>query len=356
MTRPIHLLLCLMFALPASAQEISDRLGPAEAERELVLRSTTDLDVLRPVLEGFLATRPGVAIRYEQWLSNNLYRLALAECDAGDSGADLVLSSAVQHMVELVNRGCAYSHVSEQTAALPEALSWRDELWGVTREPAVMIYNRDLVPPEDIPRSRFDLLDLLRDPDSRYTGRVATYDIEASGLGYLFAYADSLEATTFGGLMEAFGRSGTVATCCSAEIMEGVLGGDYLIAYNIIGSYALQLAQEERRLGIIAPSDYTLMLSRGAMIPRHAPTPGLAAELVDYLLSIPGQAVLRKAHLITDLETLVAEGAAAPNQGGSVLRPVELSPKLLVASDRHKKRLFQERWRDAFPASRPPPP
>ncbi|WP_422071249.1 ABC transporter substrate-binding protein [Tranquillimonas rosea] len=344
-------LLALTCAMPAAGQEISDRLGPAEAGHELVVRSTTDLSVLRPVLEDFLAAWPDVAIRYEQWLSNNLYRLTLEDCEARGAGADLVISSAVHHMVELVNRGCAYTHVSDQTLALPDALVWRDELWGVTREPAVMIYDRTRVPEEDVPRSRFDLLDLLRASDGPYAGRVATYDIEASGLGYLFAYADSLEATTFGGLMEAFGRSDTVATCCSAEIMEGVLRGDYLLAYNIIGSYALQLAEDNPELGVVAPSDYTLMLSRGAMIPQHADSPQLAATLVDYLLSDPGRAALAEAHLITDLEMLIANGAAAPSLGSSALRPVELSPKLLVASDRHKKQLFQARWRDAFPAN-----
>ena len=73
-------------------------------------------------------------------------------------------------------------------------------------------------------------------------GRVATYDIEASGLGYLFAFADSQQATTFGSLIEAFARSGAVATCCSTEIIDGVASGRYLVGYNILGSYALDRA------------------------------------------------------------------------------------------------------------------
>ncbi|RVV98207.1 ABC transporter substrate-binding protein [Mesobaculum littorinae] len=341
---------------PVAAQELAQRLGPPDATRSVTLRSTTDLDVLRPVLSAFLADRPQVAVRYEQWLSNGLYARATADCLQRRAGADLVISSAVHHMVDLVNRGCAARHVSSGTAALPPALNWRDELWGVTQEPAVMVYNRDLVPEADVPRSRFDLLDLLRSPDSRYAGRVATYDIEASGLGYLFAYADSLEATTFGGLMEAFGRTDTVATCCSAQIMSGIVSGRYLIAYNIIGSYAMERARDDPRLGIVAPDDYTLMLSRGAMIPREAPDRDLAGELVDFLLSVEGRAALKDAALLTDLDELTRTGAATAGQGASLLRPVELSPKLLVASDRHKRMLFLSRWRDAFPTVEPVAP
>ena len=91
------------------------------------------------------------------------------------------MSSAVDQLVELVNDGCALPHRSAETAALPPARNWRDEVFGVTREPAVIIYNRDLVPPEEAPRSRFDLIDLLRPADTRFAGRVATYDIEALG-------------------------------------------------------------------------------------------------------------------------------------------------------------------------------
>ena len=125
----------------------------------------------------------------------------------------------------------------------------------------------------EVPRSRFDLIDLLRPADSRYAGRIATYDIEDSGLGYLFAFADSQQATTFGSLIEAFARSGAVATCCSAEIIDGVAEGRYLIAYNVLGSYALDRAAERPAHRGGRAEDYTLVLRRAAMIPKGARNP-----------------------------------------------------------------------------------
>ena len=64
-------------------------------------------------------------------------------------------------MVMLANDGCALPHQSPLTQALPAAANWRDEVFGVTSEPAVIVYNRNLIPPGDAPESRFDLLDLL---------------------------------------------------------------------------------------------------------------------------------------------------------------------------------------------------
>ncbi len=348
--------LMLAFIQPAAAAELTARFGPEDAAQRIVLRSTTDLAVLGPVLEAFVAARPGLAVDYEQWGSNPLHALERRACAGQAAPADLVISSAVHHMVALVNAGCAAPHRSEATAALPAALRWRDELWGVTREPAVMVYNRALVPPEEVPRSRFDLLDLLRPQGSRYAGRVATYDIEASGLGFLLAFADAQEATTFGGLMEAFGRSGAVATCCSAEIIDGVIAGDYLVAYNVLGSYALVRARAAPQLGIVAPEDYTLILSRSAMIPRGARAPGAAAALLDYLLSPEGQTALQARDLVVRISGEEGGALEAPSEVDTLVRPIRLSPTLLLALDAHKRRLFIERWRGAFPQTGPGQP
>lgn len=348
------LLICALVAQPVEAQPIGDQSAAAkEATRDfgpqsgdpIILRSTTDIDVFAPVIDAYLARHPARAVRYEQWGSNTLHETSLKDCTAPQNPpADIVLSSAVHQMVELVNLGCATPHRSALTAALPDPLRWRDELWGITREAAVMIYNRALVPPQDIPMTRFALLDLLRPAASHYAGRVATYDIEASGLGYLFAFQDSLEASTFGALLESFGRARTVATCCSAEIIDGVGDGRYLIAYNVLGSYAL--AAQDPRIGIILPQDYTLVLSRALMIPRGAPHAKEAKDLLEFLLSVEGQAALKSVNLISsDLVADAAETSISP----SVLRLIELGPTLLVARDAMTRSQFIRRWRDTFP-------
>ena len=90
---------------------------------------------------------PGLQVTVESWNTNDLYEAAAATCRSGRPEADLLMSSAVDQFVALVNDGCALPHQSAQTAALPASRNWRNELFGVTREPAVIIYNRDLVSP-----------------------------------------------------------------------------------------------------------------------------------------------------------------------------------------------------------------
>ncbi len=332
----------------AQAQELVEEFGPQTAPTTLVLRSTTDISVFGPVVDAFLRTQSGLKVIYEQWGSNDLHGLSRKECREGSPEADVVISSGVHQMVQLVNEACAEKYSSRLTALVPGALRWRDQLWGITREPAVVVYNRELVPESEVPKSRFDLLDLLRPTETPYTGRVATYDIERSGLGYLFAFADAQEASTFGALQESFARTRAVSTCCSADIIRNVAEGQYLIAYNVLGSYAQGYQEQDDRIGIVLPSDYTLVLSRALMIPKGSKNGGAAGAFLDFLLSPLGQHALRRALLISPLLES-EEGAEGETLSSTALRPIGLSPALMVALDQLTRETFLKRWRITFP-------
>ena len=338
-------LVCLglvMWLPRADAQEaVAQFTAPgATPASELTLRSTTDIAVLSPALQAFVMLYPGIRLNYEQWGSNVLYADSLGACMGDTPAADAVFSSGVHQMVDLVNRFCAEPYLSDLTAGLPKARRWRDELWGITKEAAVVIYNTDLVPLDDAPRTRFDLLDLMRRKPATYSGKIATYDIEESGLGYLFAFMDSQQATTFGGLLEGFSRVDAVATCCSAEIISGVDSGQYLLAYNVLGSY-LDFASFPR-VGVIYPQDYTLFLSRAYMIPKTAENPQNAALLLDFLLSGPGQAILADSNLVQ------RDSADETGLEQSIQRYISIDPTLLVAMDRQRRLLFEDNWRTTF--------
>lgn len=333
----------------APQPEATKSYGPEGADTRLLVRGTTDIARFDTVLQMFADRAGGARIDYEQWGSNDLSEVTTAHCLSGDGAADMVISSAVDLQVKFANDGCARAHRSPVTASLPQVANWRDEVFGITRELAVIVYNRRLIDGAEVPRSRFDLIDLLRPENSRFRGRVATYDIEASGLGYLFAFADAQQATTFGSLIEAFGRSGAVATCCSAEIIDGVANGTYLIAYNVLASYALARAERNPDIVAVAPDDYTLVLARAALIPRHAAQPELAGAFLDFLLSEAGRSALGSAHLIVRTDEGAPESLRLPESPETSFRPIALTPSLLVGLDQHKRRDFIALWRSTFP-------
>ncbi|MER5171288.1 ABC transporter substrate-binding protein [Thioclava sp. GXIMD2076] len=338
MTRLVILLVWLCAGMAHAEPELRGTIG--HGPQPLLFRSNTDLSIMGPVIEAFTEANPDVTVQYEQWTANGLYEAASAACRDGRQGGDVVFSSAVQQMVELVNGGCAQPHQSEATRALPAARRWRDELWGLTEEPSVIVYNKRLIRPAQAPRDRFQLLDMMRREDDRWSGRFATYDIEQSGLGYLFAYSDSLEATTFGALLEGFARSNAVVTCCSAQIIDDVSSGKFALAYNMLGSYVMNHPRPD--VAMVLPEDYTLFLSRAYMIPKRARHPETAKRLLDFLLSADGQEAIRAAGLIFPDD---------PQENGllpSARRFIGLSPALLVALDHHTRRRFSDVWSETF--------
>ncbi len=163
--------------------------------------------------------------------------------------------------MKLANDGCATAHTSPETARVADWANWRDEVFGFTYEPAVFVYNNIKVPPGDVPRTHVELADLLREKLDTYRGRVGTYDIRLSGIGYLLAFNDARQTTAvFGRLLEGMARASAVARCCTGEILEEVAKGNLYIGYNMLGSYAYEAARRYPQLKVVVPRDYTLVL------------------------------------------------------------------------------------------------
>ncbi|MBC7283318.1 ABC transporter substrate-binding protein [Hoeflea sp.] len=340
----------VLTAVPAKAANASETITRFEAQAgqssELVIASVTDLAFMRPLIAAFQRTNPGVSVSYIEDTSNSLDANVSRACADRSFLADLVISSSIAQQVRLVNGGCAREIGSPVLSNLPDWAQWRGELVGLTYEPAVMVYNKAAFSENGPPRSRFDLIDLMRQ-SGVLNGRIATYDIEDSGVGYLFAFQDSTEASTWGRLIEGFGRNNVATFCCSSEVIDRVADGRAHIGYNVLGSYALSRAENDPRIGVTLPNDYTLVLARAGYIPREARNALAARAFLELALSPQGRAILDgETRLLTPLsgpDTL----ARLSGDEETAFRPIPLSPALLVSLDRAKRARFLSQWRNS---------
>lgn len=333
----------------ANALEGDHEIFPAKGTEtgRIVVRAATDLEAMRPLVADFQRLHPEITIEVTDMVTNDLYRQATEACSGKLESADILLSSSVDQLVRLANDGCAQPHRSAETEGVPSWANWRDEVFGFTFEPVVFVYDRNAVPAEDVPRSHDALSDLLRRNPEKYRGRIGTYDIAASGIGYLLAFYDSRQAPTANGrLLETLSRSDTVIRCCNNEVLGELAAGRISLAYNVLGSYAYAAARTNPALGIVLPRDYTLILSRGALIPSRAPHPGLGKLFLNYLLSARGRQVA------TEKSFFFSEGAPLPPgvdgpadlmQSG-IGRPIRIGPALLAAQDELQRKAFIDDW------------
>jgi iron(III) transport system substrate-binding protein len=339
----------MILVFPAKHARSEPVIFPAAASEKarILIDAATDLIAIEPMIRDFQVVAPDVAIEYVEYVSNDLFSKAVAQCSKNEPGADLFLSSSVDQLVKLANDGCGSRYRSITTDALASPAKWRDEVFGFTSEPAALVYNRDMVPNEDVPHTRTELLDLLRRKSGLYAGRIGSYDIAQSGIGYLLASTDARNSSLYGRLIESFGRAGLVTRCCTADIIKEIEAGHVAIGYNLLASYALVAQRRGARIGVVLLRDYTLVLSRGAMIPRTARDPRTAARFLEYLLSERGQKIAREGGLIFDLQMVRAmESSAQVSLSGSeILRPIAIGPSLLAEQDQAKRARFLAEWR-----------
>jgi len=242
---------------------------------------------------------------------------------------------------KLVNDGHALPHRSAQTDALPSWAQWRHEAFGISYEPVVMVYNTRRLAANRVPRTRRQLLDLLHAADAPLKGRVGTYDIERSNVGYLMATQDSQRGSIAGALLGALGDNAVQLEERTGVLLDRVSRGELALVYNVLGSYARARIEAGAPLAIVEPEDYTLVVLRTAVIPRSSRHPEEAGRFLDYLLSPRGQQVLsREARLTSILPAATTGGGPSSN-----LRPIQLGPGLLVYLDALKRRQFLEAWR-----------
>jgi two-component system sensor histidine kinase TctE len=355
--RPAAVLsLCLMLALSAvmilppmalRAQQVVPFPALQAETGRLQIAGTTDTAIFAAFITAYQMANPGVAVSYAEIDSIPLY-------DGFLSGSlpfapDLLISSASDLQIKLANDGHALAHPSVWRADLPDWAAWRDEVFGFTYEPAVIIYNPELLPPGTQPRSHLALAEMLEGQPDRFRGRIATYDIARSGVGYLLATQDQQISSQFWRLAAAFGRVGAWLSDSSPAILDRVAAGELALGYNVLGSYAFARQAAGAPIGIIVPDDYVLVLTRSMLIPRQAPHPDLARGFVDFALSPAGQAIAAGGSAL---------GAIMPDTPGhwtqdriatlgrGAVQPIGLAPVLMVALDPQRRSRFLSTWRE----------
>lgn len=325
--------------------------APIEERARLVINGVTDADVIAPLIRDFQQTAPDITVEFNDYVSNDLFREAEMACRQKRSHGDLWISSSVDHLVKLANDGCALSHRSDETERVSSWANWRDEIFGFAFEPAVIVYNAAQVPPEDVPRSHVEIAELLRRKPDEYWTRIGTYNVKLSGVGYLLAFHDAQQApTSYGRLLESFSRAQVVTSCCNKEVLDLIETGRLKIAYNILGSYAYARYLRNNDMRVVVPRDYTLILTRGAMIPTHSPQPELAARFVDYLVSERGQKVAREKAFYFAENAPLPPGVDGPISliESGIGRPIRVGPALLAAQDRATREEFIRNWTSLF--------
>lgn len=337
---------------PGYPASYSNQIAAARKEGKVVVYSTTDTAAVRPLIKDFEALYPGVRVEYNDMNSTELYNRFISEAAAGGGSADVLWSSAMDLQVKLVNDGFAASYASPEVANLPGWAHYQGLAYGTTFEPIAIVYNKRLLTAAEIPQTHADLARIVRANPKKFAGKVTTYDIEKSGVGFNYLTQDyRVAGNATWDLIRALGATGLKVQSSTGAMLERISSGENLIGYNIIGSYAFTKAKKDPSIGYVYPKDYTLVVSRLSVISKSARSPNAARLWTDYLLSKRGQTLLANQ---TDLFAIRADVtgetsmAGLTRQLGNSLKPIQVGTGLLVYLDQAKRLEFLKTWKQAL--------
>ncbi len=345
-------------AAPASAgvtngPDYAPLVAAANKEGKVVIYSALDTKAAQPLIRDFNAVYPNIKVEYNDMNSTEMYNRYIAEVAAGQGGADVMWSSAMDLQVKLVDEGKAMTYRSPEAAKLPSWAVYKDQAYGTTYEPAVFIYNKRLVAQDEVPYTHADFVKLITAKAEKYKGKVTTYDIEKSGVGFMFVVQDTKYFPGMKDLEKAFGAASYKVYSSTGNMLEKVSSGEHLLGYNVLGSYALVRAKKDPGLGVVLPKDYALVLSRVIFIGKQAKNPNAAKVWVDYVLSQRGQKLIGgEVELFAIRDDVDAEYTAKKlnQQLGANVKPIPVSSEIVTYLDSKKRLEFLSAWKTALGA------
>ena len=330
------LIFLITFKAHSLVIETINEYGPKKNYPDLNILSSTDVDVFEPLIKLFVKDNKQIRIRYVTASTSDIYKEIT---NSNKSNFDLVISSAMDLQMKLANDGFALDIENIEKSAIPEWSMWRKQIVGFSIEPIVTVISKADFNIK-IPKTRRDLISILRNNPNKFYKKIITYDINKSGAGFLFASQDERQSESFWRLAEVMGSLKTKVVCCSSKMLDAVNSRESYIAYNIIGSYAEQRARKQKNLIVVYPYDYTLLLLRSAIIPKHSKNKANANIFLKFLLSKPGQKILEKKGMLSIKNKKIFK------KGN--IKLIRLDTGLLVYLDKLKRKRFLSEWNEAL--------
>lgn len=340
----------VLHAAPANYPgDYENLVSAAKKEGRLSIYTSTDDAQGEALLNAFRSAYAGITVDYNNLGTNGSYSRVVAEAAAKQVTADIVWTSAMDQLMTLVEKGYADAYASPETATLPKWGEFKDTLYATSIEPVGILYNKTLLPEDKVPRTRADLVKYLVANKDALKGKVATFDPEKSGSGFLFFTHDADNDPQVWDLVKAFGAAEGKLYPSSGAMREKVVSGEHVLAFNIISSYALEWAKENPNLGAAFTKDYTLGFSRLALITKGAPHPAAAKLFLDFMLSKAGQDALAGKgvpSIRTDVETGLNLQSLERLVGN--LKPIPVDSQLTAYMAPTKRADFFRKWKAAL--------
>ncbi len=316
-------------------------------ESKVVVFSAAFRPYCEPLLAGFAASHPGIEVEFVDGISGSLHQRYLEGLARGRGEVDVLWSSAMDLQMGLVQSGHAQVCASPVAAGLPAWANYRDMAYATTLEPLVTLVNRNQFETTTCAGTLTEITAVLNARPRELRDKIACYDIESNGLGFLALLQNSVRESDFGAFMRALAAARPRMFGSNPPLVDAVASGHAALAYHVLGAFALRALRANPSLAVAPTAGARLAVSRIAFVPVSAPHPRAARRFLYYLLSPEGQRRLAESELFP----LRADDSIAAELGRAALAPIAIDQGLDALLDPVRRAKLRERWQAVVAAA-----
>ncbi|MBU1045115.1 MAG: extracellular solute-binding protein [Candidatus Omnitrophica bacterium] len=260
--------------------------SPVQAanKKQVVLYTALDQIFSETIIQDFeqeTGIRVKVVYDTEAAKTTGLVNRLIAEKD--NPNADVFWNNEIARSVLLKDKGILAAYKSAQAKDIPSQFKDRDGFWtGFAARARVLIYNKDMVKADDLPKSIFDLTDV------RWSGNFCLanplFGTTATHCAALFVALGDEKAKAY---FQALADNQVVMVSGNSVSRDRVVEGELALGFTDTDDAWVAIT-EGKNVNMIYPDNGglgTLLIPNTVCLIKNAPHPDEAKQLIDYILS-----------------------------------------------------------------------
>jgi ABC-type Fe3+ transport system substrate-binding protein len=278
---------------------------------------------VRPLIEAFDRTYPGIEVRFARADSGPNAIKIMTEARAGNVQGDVF--DGIDTTPPLVKAGLVEPYVPSEAGKYSPALKDAGGRWN-----ALVLYfltpavNTGLVADRLIPKTPQDLL------DPRWRGKIAWSNVPASGAPiYVGSVLQTMGEDAGMAFLRALAQQDVVnIDATNRAVLDQVILGEYAIALGIFNHHAVLSARKGAPVAWLKLAPISALMHSVGLV-KNAPHPSAGKLLIDFLTSEAGQRTLADAEYIPAMPAVAAKTPDLKPEGGGFAANV-LSPETVT--------------------------
>jgi iron(III) transport system substrate-binding protein len=267
------------------AQSEQDKIEQAKKERVVNWYGSMNVEDAQALTGAITKKYPFLQINRFRGNNGIVLNKMASEARGGALGVDVI--DVDGFYVAQVIKGKYWSpYKSPELKNYPPGLFAPNALWsGFFLLPNVVIYNTTLVNPKDAPKSYNELL------DPKWKGKLAISDVGVNWYHGMLQYMGPEKGRPY--MKRLAAQNVMIAPGGNRNMVELTMAGEYPIS---IGAYSHRVGQYQKKGAPMGwmKDDVIIVTPQAVGISNHGKSPNAAKLIVDYILSLEGQTLLRK--------------------------------------------------------------